>query len=169
MRARLPVGFTNGLRTGAARSGSMANSSELDNASSSASAGCFCSNSFSGSSWTSFVSTPAESGDGADDPALREQTLHLGVDQSGAELVEIEDARDEDGQADEDHDAPRQAGIEPMPEGQTSAAERRKPRRPRSRIAVRARRARAFRVAASGRCQDLSASAVINLDPPVTL
>src|SRR5262249_19337232 len=47
-----------------------------------------------------------------DDLALREQALHLGVDQTGAELVEIEDARDEDCEAEqvEDDDAPGEAG-----------------------------------------------------------
>jgi two-component system response regulator ChvI len=36
------------------------------------------------------------------------------------------------------------------------------PREPRSRTSLRTRRARSFSVAASGRCQDLSASAVID-------
>ena len=51
---------------------------------------------------------------------MREQALHLGVDQAGAELIEIEDARNEDGKPDqiEDDDAPCQAG-EAMAEGQT--------------------------------------------------
>ena len=102
-------------------------------------------------------------GDGAgDDLALRQQALHLGIDQAGAELVEIEDARDQDGEPDqiEHDDAPRQAG-EAVPEGavlgepaEAALACGRGP-------ALRLRRARSFSVAASGRCQDLSASAVM--------
>ena len=54
-----------------------------------------------------------------DDLALREQALHFGVDQAGAELIEVENAGNEDREADqiEDDDAAREAG-EAMAEGQ---------------------------------------------------
>ncbi len=47
-----------------------------------------------------------------DDLALRQQALHFGVDQSGAELIEIENAGNKDQEADqiEDDDPPGQAG-----------------------------------------------------------
>ena len=63
-----------------------------------------------------------------DDLALREQALHLGVDQAGAELIEIEDARDEDRKPDqiEDDDAPRQAG-KAVAEGQVLDEPARRP------------------------------------------
>ena len=54
-----------------------------------------------------------------DDLALGEQALHFGVDQPGAELIQIENARDEDREPDQvqHDDPPRQAG-EAVAEGQ---------------------------------------------------
>ena len=97
-----------------------------------------------------------------DDLALREQALHLGVDQAGAELIEIENARNEDGKPDqiEDDDAPRQAG-EAMAEGQTLPAAS-VPLCARGHGLPSGRGARrSLSLVASASCQDLSASAVM--------
>src|SRR5262245_28111389 len=57
------------------------------------------------------VDTGGGSDGASDDLALREQALHLGVDQSRSELIEIEDARDENRKPDqvEHDDTPRKA------------------------------------------------------------
>ena len=114
MRARVRVGVTRRCSTGPTRSGLIENSIESSSSCCGAafSLGASCS-SFSGSTVIVSVSTVGRGGDrGGDDAGLGLQALRSRGDDVGAELVEQQEADDQDQQAAEIErdDAARQRG-----------------------------------------------------------